>query len=180
VRSIIIGLAFALGTPLVVSAQTPLVVSKEGGSPPFVSGEGFEAFNVEYQGGDATHSKKRWGMLVITDSTVGFYECLWSGCLADKKKSMIKEPPIWLIPLEYVKEVSSSNQVRGATVGGKLMWGSLAGDRTEEFVGLVYESETNAEAPIFKTRTAQSGAVEAKIRFRLKRKGISISPPPLQ
>ena len=57
-------------------------------------------------------------------------------------------------------------------MGSKLALGLLAGDRKEELVGLVYESATSAEAPIFKTQKAQAAALEAKIRFRLKKLGV--------
>lgn len=161
------------------SAQPPVITSTEGSAPAVMVGPGWEAFpNVEYQGGDATQPKKRAGMLVLTDSTLAFYECTWGGCITDKKQSMIRGPAIFMVALKSVTDASSSNQVRGSTMGGKLLLGGLAGDRTEEFFGFVYESKNSAESPVFKTMKSQSGAIEAKIKFRLKKLGVALTEKP--
>lgn len=155
----------------------PVVVSSQPYSgPSILVRDGWEGFPaVEYQGGDGTMPKKRTGMLVLTDSTLGFYSCPYD-CEHDSKKPKFFDKPIFRLPLASVKEVSSSSQVRGATFGSKLMLGAFAGDRTEEFFGFVYESSTSAEAPVFKTMKAQSGAIEAKVKFRLKKLGLTVPP----
>lgn len=152
-----------------IDAQPPAVIARDG----------WEAFPVvEYQGGDATQPKKRAGMLVLTDSTLALHECYWTGCYDFKKqeKPPFRAEPLYLIPLRAVREVSASSQVRGPSTSSRIAWGMLASDRTEEFVGLVYESASSAEAPVFKTMKSQSGAIEAKVRFRLKKLGVDIAP----
>lgn len=57
------------------------------------------------------------------------------------------------------------------------MWGGCAFDQTEELVGFVYESETTAEAPVFKTERAQAAAIAVKVKFRLKKLGVTLTPP---
>jgi hypothetical protein len=148
---------------------------------PIIARDGWEAFpNVEYQGGDATQPKKLSGWLVLTDSTIALYKCEWPGCvdIDDKKKPLFKGPPYLTIRLNELKQVASSSQVRPATGTEKFMIGFLATDHPEEFVGFVYQTPTSAEAPVFKTEKAQSGAVEAKVRFRLEKLGITLPPPP--
>lgn len=118
--------------------------------------------------------KAKLGWLVITDSTIALHECTRQYCEYDKKGKHYKPEPIYAIRLQGIKSVESLSDVRGASVGSKLAFGFLAGDRKQEFVGVIYETETNAEAPVFKTQKAQSAAVEAKLKFRLKRLGIEL------
>lgn len=139
---------------------------------------GWEAFpNVEYQGGDATQPKRLQGMLVLTDSTIALHACAWVSCGPvpnDTSKPPFAAKALFTIALRDIKDVSSVSQVRGPGVGDKIALGMLAGDRTEEAVGIVYETATSAEAPFFKTLKTHANAVEAKIRFRLKKLGIEL------
>lgn len=161
-----------------LGAQSLTVTTTES-RPMIIVGDGWEAFpNVEYQGGDARFPKKKFGMLVLTDSTIGFYECTWTGCLSDKKKNMIRDTAQWIVRLAAITEVSSSTATRGASVTGRVAFGVLASDRTEEFFGFVHETATSAEAPVFKADSpnkTQAGALEAKLRFRLKKAGVKLS-----
>lgn len=150
-----------------ITAQPPVAIARDG----------WEAFpQVEYVGGDASQPKKRAGMLVLTDSSLAMHPCVWDGCYDHIKQQKLpyKPEPYYIIPLKGISEVSSSSQVRGPSVGGRIAWGVLATDRTEELFGLVYETATSAEAPVFKTMKAQAGAIEAKVRFRLKKLGLSV------
>ena len=150
-------------------AQPPVIIARDG----------WEAFpEVEYQGGDATKPKKMYGMIVLTDSTIALHRCRWQYCEDDRKE--VKTPflpePLYLIPLRRIQEISASSQVRGPSVGSRIAFGLLAGDQKQEFVGLVYETESSAEAPVFRTLKTQSGAIEAKVRFRLKKLGVELKP----
>ena len=154
-------------------------------SPPATAGaqvvivrEGWEAFpGVEYQGGDATQPKKRWGVLILSDSTLGFYPCIEAEYCREYKGNVAQlNKPIFVIPLKQITDVSSSSQVRGASVGSKIAFGLLANDRAEEYFGFVYESETSAESPVFKVRKTQSGALEAKVKFRQRKLGVKVAP----
>jgi hypothetical protein len=131
---------------------------------------------VEYVGGDASQPKKEYGWLVLTDSTIAIHGCPQVACPHDKKRRYYREEPEYTVHLRHITEVTSSSQVRGPSTGSRLALGFLAGDRTEEFVGLVYETENAVEAPVFKTQRAQSAALEAKIKFRLKRLGVELVP----
>jgi len=104
-----------------------------------IARNGWEAFpGVEYQGGDGTQPKKRWGVLALTDSALGFYPCFdIEYCQERKGKLLVWDKPIFVVPLRQVTEVSSSSQVRGASVTGKLAFGLLANDRAVEFFGFV-------------------------------------------
>lgn len=141
--------------------------------------DGWEAFpNVEYQGGDATQPKRLQGMLVLTDSTIALHPCAWVSCGPvpnDTTKPPFAPKPFFTIRLSELKEVASSSDVRGPSAGAKLMVGALAGDRKDEFVGLVYETSSRAEAPTFRTEKTHANAIEAKIRFRLKKLGIDLT-----
>lgn len=139
-----------------------------------IAPNGDDLFNaVQYLGGDAAYPKKRWAVLLLTDSTLSLHDCRDSGC--EKREGTIRLKPAWMtIDLRSIKEVASSSQVRGPSTGSRIAFGLLAGDRTEEYVGLVYETASNAEAPVFETAKAHSGALEAKIRFRLKKLGVDL------
>jgi hypothetical protein len=165
VRRLVIALAFLI--PAIASAQRPIIAR-----------DGWEAFPFsQYIGGDATQPKPFKGiryMLVLTDSAIAFHECVVYECLAQSDKVPFKPTPVFSIPLRQIKEIASSSQVRGAGFGAKLAVGMLAGDRTEEHVGIVYETETSAEAPVFQVDKTHANAIEAKVRFRLKKLGIEL------
>ena len=137
--------------------------------------DGWEAFpNVEYQAGDATQPKKRYGVLVLTDSSVALFECRLSDCGDSPPRPLWQKAPYFVIPLAKVTGVGSNSLVRGASTGDKLLLGALAGSHSEEFVAVRYETAASAEAPVFRVGKNMAGAIEAKIRFRLKKLGIVI------
>lgn len=136
-----------------------------------VVGDGWEGFPwVEYKGGDARFPKTGWGMLVLTDSTLAFHECFGERCPAMRgNRPGWKPTPVFSIALRSITEVQSSSRVKPADAGSRFMLGALATDKNEGLVGIVYETESSAEAPVFAMREAQSSALDAKIQFRLKR-----------
>ena len=164
---------------IVAAAMVSFATVSAGAQQPILTGKGWEAFpNVDYQGGDATQPKRLLqGMLVLTDSTIALHACAWVNCTPprDTTKLPFVEKPYFTIRLADIKEVASSSEVRGPSTASRIMiGGALAGDRKEELFGLVYETAASAEAPVFRTQQHQSGAVEAKIRFRLKKLGIDL------
>jgi hypothetical protein len=157
--------AFGFSQPPRLHAQTIVV------------GDGWEAFPaVEYLGGHAAHARKTIGTLVLTDSTIGYYPCNDGFCSPVKGRPLWKEPAYFVARLESLTEVQASSRIKPAGVGGKLLIGFLASDTNEEMIGLAFESETTAEAPVFKTKPTQAGAIEAKIKFRLKKMGRPLTP----
>lgn len=151
------------------------------GAQDIIARDGYEAFPwVEYVGGDARFPKKGIGVLVLTDSTLGFYNCRRTSC-ADTKAGPFnaEKGPIWLVRLTRITEVSSSTQNRGPSVPGRILFGTLATDSNVDYFGFTHETDSSAEAPVFKTLTAVAGALEAKVRYRMKKAGIALpSPPP--
>jgi hypothetical protein len=137
--------------------------------------DGWEAFpNVSYQGGDATQPKRRFGMLVLTDSTIALHECANISCFDNSKgKLPFKAQPWFSIALSSLTQIAHSSQVRkdGAAT---FFLGALADGDSEGFVGFVYQTARNVEAPLFKMKKEQSGVLDAKVRFRLKRLGIEL------
>ncbi len=144
---------------------------------PIVTGDGWEAFpGVEYQGGDARFPKKLVGVLVLTDSTLEFRSCDNNYCEAYKDRDVWGKKTYFVIPLTAITALDVSSSVRSADVGSKIFFGALASDRKQEFFGLAHETEDSAEAPVFLTRQTQAGAIEAKVRFRLKKLGRPLTP----
>jgi hypothetical protein len=151
----------------------------EAQGPPIVAGDGWEAFlGVEYVGGHAKFGYKRPSLvLVLTDTTLSVYPCHDSFCSEPRGRGRWKSDSlIFQVRLDQITAVDQSSRVKAASMGSKILIGFLASDKNEEFVGIGFETETSAEAPVFRTRQAQAGAIDAKIRFRLKRLGRSIAP----
>lgn len=131
---------------------------------------------VEYLGGDATQPRKRFGALLLTDSTISLHKCKLQNCQAQYGEVDYERTAYFTIALRTLRDVSSVSQVRGPSATSRIAFGLLAGDRTEEMLGVVYQSEADAEAPVFQLRKATSGALEAKIRFRLEKLGVTLRP----
>lgn len=139
--------------------------------------DGWEGFPmVEYKGGDAAYRKKGFGMLVLTDSTIAFYECITLSCGKTKRGYFEDKGLIWSHPIKSVTDVSSSSQNKGASLTGRVMFGVLATDNNEEYFGFTYETDKTAESPVFKVPKTFSGAMEAKLKFRMKKLGVSVPP----
>lgn len=139
-------------------------------------GDDWEGFPyVEYLGGDARHKHKGIGILVLTDTAIAFYNCASELCRGRKGRNFDPHKGLlWVLPLRSIKDVSSSSQNKGPSATGRMLFGALATDRNEEYFGFSYETETSAEAPVFKVPKTFSGALEAKVRFRLKRLGVQL------
>lgn len=145
-----------------------------------IAGDGWEAFpGVEYQGGDARFPEKVRGVLVLTDSTLAFHPCrvkTQGGCAIEKGKLAWKDPAHFVVDLRQIQSIETSTQVRGASAGMKLLVGGLANDRSVEFMSFAHETASSAEAPVFKTYPTQAGALDAKVRFRMKKLGRELAP----
>jgi hypothetical protein len=108
-------------------------------------------------------------VLVLTDTALAFFPCLSDYCDDRKNELPWKDPMYFSVPLARITGVQSSSQVRGPGVGGRIMLGLLAGDRTEGMFAVVHETDSSAEVPLFKLSVAQAGALDAKLRYRLAR-----------
>lgn len=117
---------------------------------------------VRYKGGhEGWGEEEIRGTLLIGDSTLLFRD-------DDKKRSLE-------IPIRKITDIGNQTQRKEASVGSKLLFGSLARSRQEEFLAISYELPDNAEAVIFRFEPNTSAAVLAKIKFRMKKLGMT--PP---
>lgn len=116
---------------------------------------------VRYKGGHAAWGEEEIrGILVIGDSILTFRQ--------DNDKESTLD-----IPLRKVTDISSQTQRKEASVGSKLLFGGLARSRQEEFVAVSYDLPDNAEAIIFRFEPNTSAAALAKIKFRMRKLGVS-------
>lgn len=81
------------------------------------------------------------------------------------------------IPLSGVTQVSSETDIRDASVGKKLLWGGFAGSRKQEFVNVTSETDSSAEAVVFKVKQGTSVGIVAKIKFAMKQLAASGAAP---
>ena len=117
---------------------------------------------VRYKGGhEGWGEEEIRGILLIGDSTIVFRD--------DDKKRTLE------IPILKITDIGNQTQRKEASVGSKLLFGSLARSRQEEFLAISYELPDNAEAVVFRFEPNTSAAVLAKIKFRMKKLGMS--PP---
>lgn len=150
--------------------------------PGIVTGEGWEAFPwIEYKGGHAQHSRVGWGLLLLTDSTLAFHECYLEQCPPQRGgRQRWKPTAIFSIRLRSITDVQSATRVKPASASARFMIGMLATDKNENLLAVTFETASSAEAPVFALGDGQASALDAKIRFRLKRiRGDSTQPPPI-
>jgi len=117
--------------------------------------------DVEYISGHTGMNEKMKGMLTIGDNDVQF---------VDQNGT-----PVFKIPLEGITDINNQTDIRDASLGKKMLLGSLAGSRKQEFVNISYETKDMAEGVVFKVKQGSSTGIVAKIRFAAKRK--KVEPP---
>lgn len=144
-----------LSLATVVHAQTKIVVPV--GSDVFP--------DLQYQGGDATQAKRLVGILLLSDSTVAFFACSWD-CDGDARKLGFWDKPTFRIPLTAIRDVSHSTLTRTPP--------TIFSDDTMDFFTIVYEHDGTVDAPLFKMKRATSGAIEAKLKYRMKKIGLTL------
>jgi hypothetical protein len=145
-----------------------------------IARDGWEAFPlVTYMGGDTTFTFKpglKPMMLVLTDDALSFHQCIGNACYDRKDKLPYVAKPVYSIPLAAITKIANASQYAGADMAGKLFLGGLAPERTDNTFGIVYETATSAEAPLFKAKDrAVVDALDAKLRYRLKKRGIALT-----
>lgn len=113
--------------------------------------------DVEYVSGKDNFPEKKKGTLMIGTDELRF---------VDKNGQLI-----FAIPLSNVTEVTQDVQIRDGSVGKKLLFGSLAGSRKQEFIQITAESENSAEGVVFKVKQGTSINIMAKVKFAVKKAG---------
>jgi hypothetical protein len=75
-----------------------------------VSRDGWDAFTrVTYKGGDSTQSKRREGVIVLTEAGVGFHPCRYiAGCNTGKESPFLKTP-YFVIPYTAITTLVSNS-----------------------------------------------------------------------
>ena len=125
---------------------------------PLATAQAQEMFpDVEYISGKDNFPEKQKGTLMIGTEELRF---------VDKKGNLI-----FAIPLSTVTEVTQDVQIRDGSVGKKLLFGSLAGSRKQEFIQITAETENTAEGVVFKVKQGTSINIMAKVRFAVKKAG---------
>jgi hypothetical protein len=117
--------------------------------------------DVEYFTGREGVAEKKKGILVLSADGVKF---------AEKNGDKIFD-----IPMATITQVERSTDIRDPSVGKKLLFGSLAGSRKQEFVTISTETESTAEAIIFKLKQNTGAAAVAKINFYRKKAGATVA-----
>ncbi|MFN8652008.1 MAG: hypothetical protein U0133_08925 [Gemmatimonadales bacterium] len=117
--------------------------------------------DVEYFGGKEQFEDKQKGILVLSAEGIKF---------AEKNGDKVFE-----IPMKTITQVERSTDIRDASVGKKLLFGSLAGSRKQEFLTISTETESTAEAVVFKLKQNTGAAALAKINFYRKKAGMQVA-----
>lgn len=117
--------------------------------------------DVEYFGGKEKFDDKQKGILVLSAEGIKF---------AEKNGDKVFE-----IPMTTMTQVERSTDIRDASVGKKLLFGSLAGSRKQEFLTISTETESTAEAIVFKLKQNTGAAALAKINFYRKKAGMTVA-----
>ncbi len=117
--------------------------------------------DVEYFGGKEKFDDKQKGILVLSAEGIKF---------AEKNGDKVFE-----IPMKAITQVERSTDIRDASVGKKLLFGSLAGSRKQEFLTISTETESTAEAVVFKLKQNTGAAAVAKINFYRKKAGMQVT-----
>jgi hypothetical protein len=115
---------------------------------------------VRYKGGhEGWGDDEIRGSLLIGDTTLVFQD-------EDKKRTLE-------IPLRKITDIGTQTQRKEASVGSKLLFGGLAKSRQEEFIAVSYDLPDNAEAIVFRFEPHTSAAALAKIKFRMRKLGVT-------
>lgn len=113
--------------------------------------------DVEYVAGKGGFDDKAKGVLTVSNASIEFKD----------KDGKVR----FSIPTRTITDVTNDVQIRDASVGKKLLFGSLAGSRKQEFIQLTTETSDAAEGIVFKVKQGTSVNVMAKIKFAMKHSG---------
>ncbi len=107
--------------------------------------------DVEYVSGHEGFEVKLKGQLVVTANGVHFFDT--------------KGKTVFALPMSTILNAEYSRDIRDPSVGKKLLFGSLAGDRKQDFLTLTTETDSTAEGVVFKTKQNVGSGITAKINF---------------
>ena len=117
--------------------------------------------DVEYMAGKDGFGDKKKGELELSKETIRFVK-------EDGRDLIFK------IPTASITLAERQTDVRDGSVGKKLLFGSLAGSRKQEFITLTVETSETAEAIVFKVKQNTGAATLAKINLYRKKAGVVV------
>jgi hypothetical protein len=110
---------------------------------------------TEYISGHQGSTEKQMGQLVITATGVAFFDN--------------KGRQVFALPINTLRSAEHTRDVRDPSVGKKLLFGALAGDRKQDFLTLTTETESDAEGVVFKVKQNVATGIAAKINFYVRK-----------
>lgn len=130
--------------------RTPANSQQSAVAPPGVDKNSLYS-DVEYISGHEGFDQKRKGQLVVTADGVGFF---------DNKGKLI-----FSLQAQTIKDAEHTRDIRDPSVGKKLLFGALAGDRKQDFLTITTETQSTAEGVVFKVKQNSATGLAAKIGF---------------
>ena len=122
--------------------------------------------SVEYRGGSNAIKKKvgTTGVIVLTDSVLQF--------IAYQSPSSVRleAKPLIVIPLDSLTDYISVPVQKASAADPAVGTATTVPDGVE-IVTLVYDTESTAQAPVFRLTEHMGGALIEKIKFRLRKMG---------
>ena len=110
---------------------------------------------TEYISGHEGFAEQKRGQLVVTAGGVEFFDN--------------KGRQVFALPINTLRSAEHTRDVRDPSVGKKLLFGALAGDRKQDFLTLTTETESDAEGIVFKVKQNVATGMAAKINFYVRR-----------
>jgi len=119
--------------------------------------------DAQYFSGREGMDHKQDGFLVLSVAGISF---------RDKHGVVIFD-----LPMAEVTDVAHETDIRDASVGKKMLFGStFSGTRKQEFVTITTETNSTAEAIVFKVKQNTSTRAVAKINYYRKKSGAKVLP----
>jgi hypothetical protein len=110
---------------------------------------------TEYISGHEGFTQKKNGQLAVTATGVQVFDN--------------KGRPVFALPINTLRSAEHTRDVRDPSVGKKLLFGALAGDRKQDFLTLTTETESDAEGVVFKAKQNVATGIAAKINFYVRK-----------
>jgi hypothetical protein len=151
----IIGLVASVWIPMAAQAQIDRGQQGRPTQPSAVAPVGVAKSSIysetEYVSGHEGFTQKKKGQLVVTADGVGFFDN--------------KGQQVFAVPIRSIRNAEHNRDIRDPSVGKKLLFGALAGDRKQDFLTLTTETDSTAEGIVFKVKQNVATGIVAKVNF---------------
>jgi hypothetical protein len=118
---------------------------------------------TEYISGHEGFTEKKKGQLAVAQQGIQFF---------DNKGRLIFD-----LPISTLRNAEHARDIRDPSVGKKLLFGALAGDRKQDFLTVTTETDLTAEGVVFKVKQNVGTGIAAKINFYIRKAQGRIIPP---